>query len=88
MPPIWTRRASRAGSFGFGLGFGLAFGGGGGVVGVVAVVLVVVVVSVVVVSLCAAMSGWEPAGTDATRKPAPARLMRTTAAATRRTGEV
>ena len=52
MPPIWTRRARRAGSFAF--GFGFAFGGGGGGVGVVTVVPVVDVVSVVVVvSVCA-----------------------------------
>ena len=50
IPPIWTRRARRAGSFGFGR-LRFAFGGGGGgslrpVVPVVDVVSVVVVVSV------------------------------------------
>ena len=89
MPPIWTRRARRAGSFGFGFGFGFAFGGGGGGVGVVTVVPVVDVVSVVVVSssLCR-LTAREPARTDAARNPANARLKTTTAAPTLRTREV
>ena len=90
MPPIWTRRASRAGSFGvgFGLGLGFGFGGTGGGVGVVPVPAVVEVVSVVVVVSVSADSGSEPARTDAARKPAKARLERMTAAPTLRTREV
>ncbi len=88
MPPIWTRRARRAGSFGVGFGFGFAFGGGGGGVGVVTVVPVVDVVSVVVVVSVCAGSACGPASTDAARKPANARLKTTTAAPTLRTREV
>jgi uncharacterized membrane protein len=87
-PPIETRRASRAGSFGFDLAFGLGLGGGGGGggMGIVVVVPVVDVVAVVVVvESVRADEGGCPASTEAVRSPATPRLRRTTAEATLRT---